>query len=257
MSQELLLDYYLKRLKLPTVRRLYKDLARDAAEHNKTFEEYLQALMEQEVIHREDNQLQRRLKAAGFPVPKTLESFDFTAIPSVNKAKILALSKSEYIRDRENVLFVGNSGTGKTHLATALGIAACRQGYRVRFWRVGQLVAELQEAQNEHRLSRLEKQWLRLDLVVLDELGYVSLSRTASELLFHFVAARYERGSLMITTNLEFSEWPQVFGDEKMTAALADRVTHKAHIIEMNGESYRFRETLRRQEALKQHLESP
>lgn len=257
MSQELLLDYYLKRLKLPTVRRLYKDLARDAAEHNKTFEEYLQALMEQEVIHREDNQLQRRLKAAGFPVPKTLESFDFTVVPSVNKAKILALSKSEYIRDRENVLFVGNSGTGKTHLATALGIAACRQGYRVRFWRVGQFVAELQEAQNEHRLSRLEKQWLRLDLVVLDELGYVSLSREASELLFHFVAARYERGSLIITTNLEFSEWPQVFGDEKMTAALADRVTHKAHIIEMSGESYRFRETLRRQETLKQHLESP
>lgn len=175
MSQEMLLEYCLKRLKLPTVRRLYKELARDAAEHNKTFEEYLQALMEQEVIHRDDNQLQLRLKAAGFPVPKTLESFDFSAIPSVNKPKILALSKAEFVKHRENVLFVGNSGTGKTHLATALGIAACRQGFRVRFWRVGQLVAELEEAKNEHRLNRLEKQWLRLDLVILDELGYVSL----------------------------------------------------------------------------------
>jgi len=253
----MLLEYYLKRLKLPTVRRLYKELARDAAEHNKTFEEYLQALMEQEVIQREDNQLQQRLKAAGFPVPKTLETFDFSAIPTLNKAKILALSKGEYVRDRENVLFVGNSGTGKTHLATALGIAACRQGYRVRFWRVGQLVAELLEAQNEHRLSRLEKQWMRLDLVVLDELGYVSLSRAAGELLFHFIAARYERGSLMITTNLEFSEWPQVFGDEKMTAALADRVVHKAHIFELTGESYRFRESLKRHEILQGQQMSP
>lgn len=249
MSQELLLEYYLKRLKLPTIRRLYKELARDAAEHNKTFEEYLAALVEQEVIQRDESQLQRRLKAAGFPVPKTLESFDFSAIPSVSKPKILALSKGDFIKSHENVLFVGNSGTGKTHLATALGMAACREGYRVRFWRVSQLVAELEEAQNAHRLSRLEKQWLRIDLAILDELGYVSLSRTASELLFQFLAARYERGSLVITTNLEFREWPKVFGDEKMTAALADRVTHRAHIFNMNGESYRFRESLRRQEA--------
>ena len=245
-----MLEYYLKRLKLPTVRRLYKELARDAAEHNKTFEEYLQALLEQEVIHRDDNQLRHRLKAAGFPVPKTLESFDFSAIPGVSKPKILTLSKGEFVKDRENVLLVGNSGTGKTHLATALGVAACREGYRVRFWRVGQLVAELEEAQNQHRLNRFEKQWLRLDLVILDELGYVSLSRAASELLFHFLAARYERGSLIITTNLEFREWPQVFGDEKMTAALADRVTHRAHIFNMSGESYRFRESLRRQEGV-------
>ena len=250
MSRELLLEHYLKRLKLPTMRRHYKDLAREAAEHNKTFEEYLLALLEQEVIQRDDNQLRTRLKAAGFPLPKTLESFDFSAIPNLNKQKVLALSQCEFVKARENVLFVGNSGTGKTHLATALGISACRQGYRVRFWRVGQLVEELLDAQHEHRLSRLEKQWLRLDLAILDELGYVSLNRAGSELLFQFLAARYERGSLVITTNLEFKEWPQVFTDEKMTAALVDRVTHRAHILAMNGESYRFRESLRRHEAV-------
>lgn len=242
----MLVEVYLKRLKLPTMRRLYKELAREAADHNKTFEDYLLTLLEQEVIQREDNQLRVRLKAAGFPLPKTLDSFDFSALPSLNKQKVLELSRAEFVKARENVLCIGNSGTGKTHLATSLGMAACRKGYRVRFWRVGQLAQELLEAQHEHRLTRMEKQWLRLDLVILDELGYVSLSRPGSELLFQFLAARYERGSLVITTNLEFQEWPQVFGDEKMTAALVDRITHRAHILEMNGESYRFRESLRR-----------
>lgn len=246
MSRELLVEYYLKRLKLPVMRRQYKALARDAAEHNKTFEDYLLALLEQEVLQRDDNQLQARLKAAGFPTPKTLDTYDFTAMPRLNKQKVLALGQAEFVRERENVLLVGNSGTGKSHLATALGTAACHKGYRVRFWRVSQLVSELLEAQHERRLSRLEKQWLRLDLVVLDELGYVSLSRAGSELLFQFVAAKYERGSLVITTNLEFQEWPQVFVDEKMTGALVDRLTHRAHILDMNGDSYRFRESLRR-----------
>jgi DNA replication protein DnaC len=246
LSREMLIETYLKRLKLPAMRRLYKELAREAADHRKTFEDYLLALLEQEVIQREDNQLRVRLKSAGFPLLKSLEAFDFAAIPSLNKQKVLALSQCEFVDARENVLFVGNSGTGKTHLATALGMAACRKGYRVRFWRVSQLAQELLEAQHEHRLNRLEKQWLRLDLAVLDELGFVSLSRQASELLFQFLAARYERGSLVITTNLEFREWPQVFGDEKMTAALVDRITHRAHILETSGESYRFRESLRR-----------
>jgi DNA replication protein DnaC len=249
LSRDLLIEVHLKRLKLPTMRRLYKDLAREAADHNKTYEDYLLALLEQEVIQRDDSQLRQRLKSAGFPLPKTLESFDFSAIPTINKQKVLALSQSEFVKARENVLFIGNSGTGKTHLATALGMAACRKGYRVRFWRVGQLVEELLEAQHEHRLTRVEKQWLRLDLVVLDELGYVSMSRSGSELLFQFLAAKYERGSLVVTTNLEFRECPQVFGDEKMTAALVDRLTHRAHILDMNGESYRFRESLRRFEA--------
>lgn len=242
-----MLDHHLKRLKLPTMRRVYKELARDATEHNKTYEEYLLALTEQEAIHRDDSQLQKRLRTAGFPLAKTLDSYEFAAMPSLNKQKTLALAKADFVQARENVLLVGNSGTGKTHLATALGIAACQKGYRVRFWRVARLVEELIEAQNEHRLLRVEKQWLRLDLVILDELGYVSLNRSGSEMLFQFLAAKYEQGSVIVTTNLEFADWTNVLGDEKMTAALLDRLTHRAHILPMNGDSYRFRESLRRQ----------
>jgi DNA replication protein DnaC len=229
------------------MRRVYQELARDATEHNKTYEEYLLALVEQETIHRDDSQLQKRLRMAGFPLAKTLDSYEFAAMPSLNKQKILALAQADFVRARENILLVGNSGTGKTHLATALGIAACQKGYRVRFWRVARLVEELLEAQNEHRLLRVEKQWLRLDLAILDELGYVSLNRSGSEMLFQFLAAKYEQGSVIVTTNLEFTDWPNVLGDEKMTAALLDRLTHRAHILPMNGDSYRFRESLRRQ----------
>ena len=246
LSRDLLVEHYLRRLKLPTIRRLYRDLAREAAEHNKTFEDYLLALLEQEVIQREDNQTLMRLKAAGFPVAKTLDSFDFTSLPNLNKQKVLALSQADFVKERENILLVGNSGTGKTHLATALGVCACRKGYRVRFWRTARLVEELLEAQQEHRLTRLEKQWLRLDVVVLDELGYVSLNREGARLLFQFLSAKYETGSLVVTTNLEFREWAEVFQDEKMAAALVDRLTHRAHLLNMNGDSYRFRESLRR-----------
>lgn len=243
----MLIEVYLKRLRLPTMRRQFKELARDATEHNKTYEDYLLALLEQEVIHRDDSQLRLRLRSAGFPHAKTLDSYDFSAIPSLNRQKILELSQAQFVKARENLLFVGNSGTGKTHLAIALGMAACSKGYRVRFWRVDRFVEELLEAQNEHRLLRLEKQWLKPEMVVLDELGYVSLSRAGSELLFQFMAARYEHGSIAITTNLEFAEWAKVFGDEKMTAALLDRLTHRAHILPMNGDSFRFKESLRRQ----------
>jgi DNA replication protein DnaC len=246
LSRELLVEHYLKRLKLPTMRRLYRDLAREATEHNKTFEDYLLTLLEQEVIQREDNQTLLRLKGAGFPVAKTLDSFDFTVLPNLNKQKVLALSQADFVKERENILLVGNSGTGKTHLATALGICACRKGYRVRFWRMARLVEELLEAQQEHRPIRLEKQWLRLDVVVLDELGYVALNREGAQLLFQFLSAKYETGSLVVTTNLEFREWAEVFHDEKMTAALVDRLTHRAHLLNMNADSYRFRESLRR-----------
>lgn len=242
----MMIDHFLKRLKLPTMRRHYREMAREAAEHNKTFEDYLLALLEQEVLQRDDNQMLLRLKAAGFPVTKTLDTFDFTAIPSLNKQKVLALSQADFVKERENLVLVGNSGTGKTHLATALGVCACRKGYRVRFWRTSRLVEELLEAQEEHRLTRFEKQWLRLDVVVLDELGYVSLSREGARLLFHFLSSKYETGSVIVTTNLPFEEWPEVLQDEKMTAALVDRLTHKAHLLSMNGDSYRFRESLRR-----------
>lgn len=247
MTQALLLEEYLKRLKLPTVRKHYESIARDAAEHNRSFAEYLMALLELEVRQREENQLRQRLRQAGFPVLKHLAAFDFAAVPTLNKQKVLLLAQAEFVARKENVLLVGNSGTGKTHLATALGACACRRGYRVRFWTAAALVQELLAAQHEHRLYRLEKQWLRTDLVVLDDVGYVPFSSTGSELLFQFLAARYERGALVVTSNLEFSDWTRVFGDDRLTAALLDRLTHRATILPMNGESYRFRESLRRQ----------
>lgn len=202
------------------------------------------------MVQQDDNQLRQRLRRAAFPVIKTLDAFDLTALPTPNRQKVLSLSQCEYIDRKENALLVGNSGTGRTHLATGLGVAACRKGYRVRFWRVAELVEELLEAQHVHHLSRPEKQCLRLDAVILDELGYVSLTRTGSELLFHFLTARYERDAVIVTTNLEFAEWAHILGDEKMTAALVDRLTHRAHILNMNGENYRCRESLRRQEVI-------
>lgn len=247
MSKTLLLKTYLKQLRLPTILKNYEALAREAAETNQTFEEFLCCLVEQEVIQREDNNLKRRLKYARFPTTKTLETFDFTAIPSLKKNKVLQLSRGGFIEETENIILIGNAGTGKTHLATALAMNACRQGHKVRFYNVAGLVNELILAQSEHQLLRFEKQWLGYDLIVLDELGYIPFSTLGAQLLFQFCSSRYERGSIIITTNLEFAEWTQVFGEEKLTAALLDRLTHKSHILEMNGDSYRFKQSLNRQ----------
>lgn len=256
LSTELLLKDYLRRLRLPAVARHYKALARAAAENNRSYEEYLCALLEQEVLAREESARVSRVRRAHFPYLKTLEDFDFTALPGLNKQKVLALSRGEFVRLKENVVLMGNSGTGKTHLAIALGLCACRQGYRVRFYTASGLVSELLLAQKEHRLLQLEKQWLKLDLVVVDELGYVPYTSEGAQLFFRFVAARYERGSTLITTNLEFAEWVQVFGDERLTAALLDRLTHRCHILLMNGESYRFRESLQRRQQEEQLIQA-
>lgn len=245
---ELRLAAYCKTLKLPTLARAYKALARDAEAQGTSYVEFLTALLEQEVLQREENGVHNRIRAARFPYPKTLDAFDFTAIPELNKQKVLNLSQGEFIRQHENVLLVGNPGTGKTHLAIALGMAACRAGFRVRFYTAAALVNELLAAQQEHRLHRMEKQWLHPQLVVLDEVGYIPFSQTGSQLLFSFLSARYERGSVLMTSNLEFTRWTEIFGDEKLTAALLDRLTHRAHILTMNGESFRFRESLRRQQ---------
>lgn len=249
MEQNPVVESYLKRLKLPAIARSYREIAREAAERNQTYTDYLLALLEQEIIHREEASLKRRLKKAQFPYIKTLEEYDFSLIPTLNKHKVLLLAQGEYIVKKEPVIFLGNAGTGKTHLSVALGLAALRQGKKVRFFTANALATELLEAQQQYRLSRLEKQWLSYDLVILDEVGYVPFTKTGAELLYQFCASRYERGSMIITTNLEFSQWTEVFGDAKLTTALLDRLTHRAHILVMNGESYRFRESLRRQEA--------
>jgi DNA replication protein DnaC len=221
----------------------YAKLAREAAEADENYEEYLLRLTDLEVAQRSANALTARIKAAGFPVLKDLDTYDFSAMPSVPKAKIVELARGEWIEQKFNLCLLGNAGTGKTHLAIALGQAACRCGKRVRFFTAAALVNALEEAQKQYRLERFLSQLDRTDVLLIDELGYLSFSRSGAELLFQIFAERYERASILVTSNLAFSDWGSIFQGERMTAALLDRFTHRCHIFEINGESYRFRES--------------
>jgi DNA replication protein DnaC len=241
-----LLSHHLKALRLPVFLREYQKVAAQCAKEKRDAARFLLELSELELIEREKRGTERRIREAGFPVYKTLEGFDFLAIPSLNKQLVLELARGEYLSKRENVLAVGNSGTGKTHLALALGLAACHEGNKVKFFTAAGLVTALTEARDDKALLRFTKQLTRKDLVIVDEFGYVPFSKTGAELLFEFFAERYERGSVMVTTNLPFDQWTEVLGSERLTGALLDRLTHRVHILEMNGESYRFRESVRR-----------
>lgn len=249
MEQNPLLDSYLRQLRLPTFVKLYSQFAADAARNNQDAVRFLLALAEQEINQRQQNVLQERLKSARFPILKELADFDFSCLPQLNKNQILDLARGEYIQQKQSLIFIGNPGLGKTHLATSLATAACRAGRKVRFWTAAGLVNELLQAQDEHRLYRFITATLKLDLVVLDELGFIPFSQNGSQALFTFCSELYERLALIITTNLKFADWVQIFGDERLTAALLDRLTHHAHIIELLGESYRFRQRSQSQHA--------
>jgi DNA replication protein DnaC len=199
-----------------------------------------------ELITREKLAAERRLKAARFPNHKTLDDFNFEAQPSINRVLVGELLRGEYIDRRESVIFVGNPGTGKTHLAIVLGMAACQQGKKVRFWRVTELITQLMEARKERLLTRMKGQLAKLDLLILDELGYVPASKLGSELLFDVISTAYERTSVIVTTNLPFEQWPEVLGSERLTGAVLDRLTHRCHILESSGESYRLKDARRR-----------
>jgi len=240
-----LLKSNLKQLRLPTISAEFEKLAREATDVGERYETYLLRLTELEVASRASNALQARIHAAGFPVFKDFDTFDFTVIPSLNKQKILELARGQWIDDHANCCFIGSVGAGKTHVAIALGLAACRLGKRVRFFTAANLVTRLEEAQKQYQLDRFLAQLDKIDLLICDELGYLSFSRGGAELLFQVFADRYERASLLITSNLAFSDWGQVFQGERMTAALLDRLTHRCHIFEMNAESYRFRESVK------------
>ncbi|NND42818.1 MAG: ATP-binding protein [Silicimonas sp.] len=239
-APELLLAHHLKTLRLPTFLREYDKQARICAAEGVDHVRYLARLTELELIDRERRMVERRIKAAKFPAVKSLDSFDFTAIPSLNKMMVLDLARCEWIERRENVIALGPSGTGKTHVALGLGLAACQKGLPVAFVTAASLVHELMEARDEKRLMRLQRQLAKVKLLIIDELGFVPLSKTGAELLFELISQRYERGSTLITSNLPFEEWTETFGTERLTGALLDRLTHHVNILEMNGESYRL-----------------
>jgi DNA replication protein DnaC len=242
-TPQVLLDHHLKTLRLPTMLREYDKVAQQCATDAVDYPRFLLRLVELELLDRDRRAVERRIKAARFEVVKTLDTFDFLAIPSLNKQLVLDLARCDYIDRRENVLALGNSGTGKTHVALALGLAACQKGYRVRFATAAGLVHELMEARDEKRLLRIQKQLAGYQLLIIDELGFVPLSRTAAELLFEIFSQRYERGATLVTSNLPFNEWTEILGTERLTGALLDRLTHHIHILEMNGESYRLKES--------------
>jgi DNA replication protein DnaC len=247
-APQILLNHRLKSLRLPTVLREYGKLAKQAAAEGLDHVQFLARLIELEMIDRERRMIERRIKAAKFPAVKSLDSFDFKAIPALNKMQVLELARCEWVERRENVIALGPSGTGKTHIALGLGLSACQKGLSVGFVTAAALVHELMEARDERRLLRLQKQMVSQKLLIIDELGFVPLSKTGAELLFELISQRYERGATLITSNLPFDEWTETFGSERLTGALLDRLTHHVNILEMNADSYRLGQSKARQE---------
>jgi len=255
-SNRILLKHHLEKLRLPTVRREWEAVAASSAKDGRHYGDFLLALTERELIEREQRAAQRRVKSAKFPVIKNLEDFDFKAQSSINETLVRQLATGEYLDARENVLLIGNSGTGKTHLASALGFTACAQGKRVRFWSSTALVTQMLEMREQRELKRFFAQVGKNDLLILDELGYVPFSKAGAELLFEVISRAYERLSLIVTTNLPFEQWTEVMGSERLTGALLDRLTHRVHIIEANGESYRLKDARKRYGKPKKREES-
>ena len=242
-TPQVLLGHHLKQLKLPTILREYDKVARECAQGGVDHPGYLLRLLELELIDRERRVVERRIRAARFPAVKSFDTFDFMAIPSLNKMLVLDLARCEYVLRRENVIALGNSGTGKTHVALALGLVACQKGFPVAFTTAAALVTQLMEARDERRLLKMQRELQAVKLLIVDELGYVPLSPTGAELLFETVSQRYERGSTIITSNLPFEDWTSVLGSERLTGALLDRLTHHVTILAMNGDSYRLKQS--------------
>jgi DNA replication protein DnaC len=249
-TPQVLLAHHLKQLKLPTVLREYDKVARECARDGVDHPRYLLRLIELELIDRERRTVEQRIRAARFPAVKSFDTFDFAANSGLNKMLVLELFRCEYIVRRENIIALGNSGTGKTHVALALGLAACQKGFTVAFTTAAALVSQLLEARDERRLLKLQRDLASVKLLIIDELGYVPLSPTGAELLFETFSQRYERGSTIVTSNLPFEDWTSVLGSAQLTGALLDRLTHHVSILTMNGDSYRLKQSAGRRRAV-------
>lgn len=232
-------------MKLPTLTS-YEELLRQAQQDGWGYEQFLCEVLQKEVAQRIENQQNRRIKAARFPLVKSLDQFQFDNLPSVPEALVWQLATGEFVDRQENVIMIGNPGTGKTHLSIGLGRRLCRQGYKVRFYTAANLVTELSEAQQDLKLTRLQRLLRKLDLLIVDEMSYLTFSKPHAELLFHVLSDRNERGSVMLTTNLEFSRWGEMLPNEMLTAALIDRLTHRSHILNMNAASYRLKQSVKK-----------
>lgn len=255
MSQNTVLESYLRQLRLPTFAHNYAAFAADAARTGLSCERYLLALCQAELAQRDANRVERCIAQARFPVFKELSQFDWSCVQGVSKTRVFELAQGGYLAHAEPILMIGNPGLGKTHVAIGLALAACRQGRRVRFYHVATLVNELLAAQHELKLSRLLTQLCKQELLVLDEFGFIPFSREGANLLFQLCSSLYERVAVIITSNLKFGDWKSVMGEEHLTAALLDRLTHRAHILEFLGESFRFRQRLQQAEQQGQPVE--
>jgi len=242
----IVLDQNLKELNLRSMLSHYPAVVREAKDSGISYEEFLLSLTDVELRIRGENRLKRRIKEARFPLLKTFEMFDFDAAPGLDVRLIRDLMSGQYLIRHHNIIFLGKSGTGKSHMATGLGVEACRHGKRVRFITGCGLVNELIESRSDRFLNRLIDRYARYDLLIIDELGYVPFSKEGAELLFQVLAQRHEKASVIITSNLGFADWTQIFGEATLTAALLDRLTHKAHIITCAWESFRLKESLKR-----------
>jgi DNA replication protein DnaC len=249
VSVDALLKELLKQLRLPTIAENFGRMAEEARSNKVGHLEYLCCLLELELQHRAEKKRRECLSDAKFPTVKSLDSFQFEEIPSLNKALVLKLFGGQYLAAGENVVLIGGQGTGKTHLSIALGVQACNAGKTVRFYTVADLVHQLVEARDQKQVLNLQQKLSKIELLILDELGRVECNQDQANLLFQVIASRYERKSTIISSNLEFKDWSSVFVTQNLTSALLDRLIHRCHILEVNGESYRFKESIRRKKS--------